>query len=213
MKVHLIALLLLTIACSRQGNVSKTDGGKNVVLSDTVALPSDPLTVKEAALNSDERFLPPGVDLPEKLDKITKGDSYQLIRYKACTFTIVDDKKCNGYRHLLISKERDRGQVYLEPYKALYLAIINPENKIVATEMLEESSVIMLTTSVTGKTHWNITPDSILTVHSTSSFCSDVIVEGGDPDCWTDKVTRQLKLTCDGIRFLKENKERVKINE
>lgn len=118
MKKLLSIVFFLVVACSQQDSVPEDEREKNEPPANTTAfkaIPFDSLTLKQLVLHNDKLLGFPGTDLGDRFDKITQDDYYRLSLYKACNFTVMYDKKCNGYRHLLISKEKDRDQVYLEP--------------------------------------------------------------------------------------------------
>ena len=68
-------------------------------------------------------------------------------------------------------------------------------------------------TSTTEQTNWSLTKDSLLTIHSQSTFCSDVIIEGHGMTCWTDKIYKQYKLSCNGLKLIKKDSARTENTE
>jgi hypothetical protein len=144
----------------------------------------------------------------ERINRMIKSDSNRLRIYNSYEFKIKEDNRCDGYRHLLISKNRNLNGLDLEPYQGLYFLIVDPNDKIIVTEKIEEKSLTMLITSTKDQTNWSLSKDSLLTINSQSTFCSDVIIEGQGMTCWTDKIYKQYKLDCNGLKLIKKDSER-----
>lgn len=220
MKKLLVIGLILTTSCSRVDRGSSDEGRmKEQVKSDTSGFAAvDRIMFKNLVISNDKLLGILNVQLndrkkSERINKMIQSDSNRLEIYNLSRFTIKADKRCGNYRHLLISKERNVKDLDIEPYRGLFLVIVDSRYNVLATEKLEESSLILLMTSKEDKTDWNLTKDSLLTIESKSAFCSDTIVEGEGMTCWTDKVYKQYRLACDGLTLIKRDSSRTEKTE
>lgn len=212
----LLIIGLILMSCSKQDNVS--NGGqtsnsfsRNKIKFNTVDF--DSLTFKELIYQNDKLlniFMAKTGDKKrdDKFNSILQSDTFRLMAYNSCRFKITDDKKCNNYRHLYIAKERNDVGIDLEPYIALYLVIIDPDDRIIVTEKLEEKSKTLDMTTTTDLTNWNLKADSTLIITSSSNFCSDIIVEGKGMTCWTEKKQKQYRFNCAGLELIKKDSTR-----
>jgi hypothetical protein len=213
--------LIITLSCTKRDNeLSNTQSDKESFTNDirfnTVDL--DTLMLKRLILTNDRLLDIFKIELrdkqkSERINKIIKSDSNRLRIYKSSEFKIKEDKRCDGYRHLLISKNRNLNGIDFELYQGLYFLIIDPNDKIIVTEKMEEKSLTMGITSTTDQTKWSLTKDSLLTINSQSTFCSDVIIARHSMTCWTDKINKQYKLSCSGLRLIKKDSARTESTE
>jgi hypothetical protein len=215
-----LGLMITLSCCKRDKELSNTQSDKESFINDirfnTVDL--DTLMLKRLVLTNDRLLGIFKIELQDKQksernNKIIKRDSNRLRVYNSSEFKIMEDKRCDSYRHLLISKNRNLVGIDLEPYQGLYFLIIDPNDKIIVTEKMEEKSLTMGITSTTDQTNWSLTKDSVLTINSQSTFCSDVVIEGHGMTCWTDNIQKQYKLSCDGLRLIKKDSARIESTE
>ncbi|NOS93768.1 MAG: hypothetical protein HOP30_17755 [Cyclobacteriaceae bacterium] len=213
MKLLLILVLFITLSCSK---AQKEESITNEIQWSTIDL--DTLMLKEFILKNDRLLDLFTIELQdtqkaELINKTVKSDSNRLKLYNASKFKVRHDKRCNGYRHLIISKQRNQKGVDLEPYHGLFYLIIHPNNKVVCTQKLEEKSLTMGITSFEEQTNWNLTKDSTLTINSSATLCSDDLLEGKATTCWTDKIYAQFKLRCSELQLIKKDSVRTEGNE
>ena len=212
MKKLLVIGLILTTSCSRVDRGSSDEAWtKGSSATDTIKL-------RNLVISNDKLLGIINVQLKdsqrsERINNMIQSDSGRLQIYNQSRFRITADKRCGDYRHLLISKERNLKGFDMEPYKALFLVIIDSSHSVLATEKLKENSLILLMTSKEDKIDWNLTKDSLLTIESRSNFCSDMIIEGEGMTCWTDNVSKQYKLACDGLTLITRDSSRTERTE
>jgi len=212
----LLIIGLILISCSKQDNVSNGEQTSNSLLGNKIKFNTvdfDSLTFRELVYHNDKLlniFTVKTGDKKrdDKFNSILQSDTFRLIAYNSCKFKITADKKCNDYRHLYITKERNNDGIDLEPYTALYLVIIDPNAKTIVTEKLEEKSKTLDMTTTTDETSWDLKQDSLLTIQSESNFCSDIIVEGQGMTCWTEKKRKLYRLNCGGLELIKRDSTR-----
>jgi hypothetical protein len=119
--------------------------------------------------------------------------------YNQFEFKIESSNKCGKYQHIRISKKgRNTYDLRDKTYRSLFLLIIDPTNKVVSTEKLEETRAMMRDDS----TNWNLSQDSILTIDSKYRWCSDMEIEGVGSQCWTETLHKVFKLRCDGLDLI-----------
>lgn len=205
--------LILIVSCSKQDSVSNDRKTTSNIKFNEVVFDSSAL--REIVFRNDKllnifKVETGNKEQADKFNAIMQSDTFRLMSYNSCKFKIMGDQKCNNYRHLLILKERNTPDIDLEPYSALYLIIIDPNDKTILTERLEERSKTLDMTETADVTTWNLTTDSIMTVNSNSHFCSDFVVDGQEMTCWTEKVTKQYKLKCSGLELMKTDSVRTK---
>lgn len=147
MRRLLILGLIITLSCSKRDNESSnTQSDKESFTNDirfnTVDI--DTLILKRLVLTNDMLLDIFEIELrdkqnSERIDRMIKSNSNRLRIYNSSEFKIKEDNRCDGYRHLLISKNRNLHGIDLEPYQGLYLLIVDPNDKTIVTEKIEEN--------------------------------------------------------------------------
>lgn len=221
MRILIVIGLIIILSCSKQGKELINNQREKELLANGIKFNTvdfDTLVLKRIILTNDKLLNILKIELQdnqksERINKIIQSDSNRLRLYNSSEFKIKEDKTCNGYRHLLISKSRNQNGFDLEPYEGLYLLIIDPNDKTVLTEKLEEKSLTMGITSTTDRTNWDLKQDSLLVINSQSTFCSDIMIEGQGMTCWTDKIKKHYKLSCNGLKLIKKDSTRIESME
>jgi hypothetical protein len=212
--------LVLIISCTKQDNVS-SEQSSNATLTHDIKFNTvefDTLTLKQLIIHNDKLLDIFKIELQDKgkteeINRIIQSDSNRIKLYRSCEFKITNDKACGGYRHLLISKERNQKGFDLERYKSLFLVIVDPYDSVIVTEKLAEKSKTLEMTTTTDETKWDLKQDSLLTIQSESHFCSDIIVEGQGMTCWTEKKQKLYRLNCSGLELIKKDSTRTESTE
>jgi hypothetical protein len=107
---------------------------------------------------------------------------------------------------IYISKSRNTKDNDIEKFSGLFLLIIDPNDKVVLTQPLQEN---LQTFGLTNESSWNLNQDSLLTIASISSFCSDDVTVGQENlSCHTDKIKKVYRLRCDGVELIKQDSMR-----
>jgi hypothetical protein len=222
MKSLLFICLIITVSCVKKeesSSIGKSDA--TLLKNDRIkfnTLDFDTGALKQLIIKNDKLLGILKIELSDKerakkINSIVGSDSHRLRAYESSIFKITSDRKCNGYRHLLISKSRNDKNLDLEPYNGLFLLIIDPNDNIMLTEKLEEKSVTMGITSTTHDTNWNLKPDSLLTINSKSIFCSDNVTIEQGITCWTETIKRSYKLNCDELKLVSKDSLRIENKE
>lgn len=212
MRRALIILVFFSLSCNRQIDDSKVEQ-VNTALSNNIPFSTvelDTIALQQFIIRNDKlldifRIELKDKEKAERINDLIQSDSNRMSLYKTCKFQVKEDKRCKGYRHLIISKERQQKGYDLEPYKGLFLIIVDPFDKVILTEKLEEKSRTLQMTSSTDETSWHLKPDSLLAIQSESNYCIDIITEGQGMTCWTEKKRKLYKLKCNGLELIEKD--------
>jgi hypothetical protein len=195
-----VTLIVIFVCCESR---PRTETAKTVDYN-TVAF--DSVTLKKFILDNEKLLGIVNVKLSnieksKKVNELIRSDSFRIKLYQGARFQIEGDFKCKGARHLYISKKESYNSATGDQTNSEFLVIINDTGK-VQTEKLEEKSFYSDGTATNDSIIWTVDTDSLIHTSRYQVECSDVMIEGQEPDCTKKRTNKKYKLTCDGLTLI-----------